>query len=313
MSTFLSRTAAALPSLVLGLVLGLVLIPLVTPAPAGAAAPATDFTVVSAASYEGDFQGQAVPTGALLAIFPLGGTFPIDEYSSDPDGTWSTSTPSGLRVTASCASYAATTNIPILYAGPTQINVYWPNASGPERYGACPYLGTSRMTISLPNGQVLGHTLATVPAHPGIFFTGDTPSGVHRDGATGAPTPLTTCNDLLPAGPGACPVRTSGAAATVEISLTGSEAYACGPCGAAGLRFELARLSGGVLGPWTPQTLLSLQPAGQNPGRELATVRLAPATTAGEYRLRVAAPSGPSAAQSLHVEFGQPAVAAGPR
>lgn len=298
MSTFLSRAAAAL--------LGLMAIPLVAADPARAA-EATDFTVVSAASFEGDFQGRAVPTGALLAIFPLGGTFPIDEYPADPDGTWPTSTPQGLRVTASCASYAATAAIPILYASPIQINVYWPNTDGPERYGDCPHLGTSRMTVHLPDGRVIGHNLTTVAAHPGIFFTGDTPSGVHRVGVTGAPTALTTCNDLLPASPGACPVRSSGTSATVEISLTGSETFACSPCGSAGLRFELARFSGGVLGPWTAQHLLSLQPVGRNPGRELAAIRLAPAVDPGEYRLRVVAPAGPSTAQSLHVEFGQPA------
>jgi hypothetical protein len=66
-------------------------------------------------------------------------------------------------------------------------------------------------------------------------------------------------------------------------------------------------VSGGGLGPWTPQTLLSLQPIGKNPGKEQAIVRLAPDTAAGEYRLRTVAPSGPSAAQFLHVEFGPPA------
>jgi hypothetical protein len=147
--------------------------------------------------------------------------------------------------------------------------------------------------------------VVTVATHPGIFSTGNTPSGSHVDAYTGAETPLTTCNSQLPANPAACRPRHQGEIAELVLFLTGSEWYLCNPCSAAGVIFELAPVVNGVVGAYVPQFLGTLLSAGN--GMEKARVYLRGDLAGGEYRIRVRNSASADIPAPLTIKFGQPA------
>lgn len=147
--------------------------------------------------------------------------------------------------------------------------------------------------------------IETVNAHPGIFAVGDAPKGIHVDGQTGTATEILSCNQRLPAEPGACPVRTAGQPARLVVTLSGSELFACNPCAGSPLIFELAPVVGGVAGTYVPLTLNGL--VSVDIGVEKATIVLRADTAPGEHLLRVHNTLRPETSTPLKVEFGQPA------
>lgn len=239
---------------------------IIVPAPP-AMAQATDFTVVNSASY----LAGSVPPGALLSIF-TNGQVTIDTVGR-AFSPWTYYAPGNLYVEATCAEADEITPLPILYASPFQLNVYYPNQFGTEPFGTCANAGTSRITVHPATGMgpAMSKDLVTVLTHPGVFAAPDNaPSGQYVNGP--ATTALSTCLSQ----PASCPA----ANATLVVNLTGSEmcTYSC-------LSFDLAPVVNGVTGTYVQQTVSSI--AWPSTGVERVWITVNAGTPAGEYRLRV--------------------------
>ncbi|HEX6683288.1 MAG TPA: hypothetical protein VF062_10860, partial [Candidatus Limnocylindrales bacterium] len=174
-------------------------------------------------------------------------------------------------------------------------------------FGTCDNEGVTQYALRPADGFGSVTTLdgVTVLGHPGIFSVGDAPVGKHYDGHTGEPTALSRCNELLPLQSSACRVRTNSDPASLEVDVTGAEAFICNPCNEAAILFELAPVVNDVVGQYAAQSLGSLMSAG--PGVERAFMTLRDDTPpGGEFRFRVRFPAAPEFPAPLTVELGPP-------
>ena len=271
-----------------------------------AAAAGDTLTIANAASYVVD----PVAGGALWVIYTDRPVTQDDKHHNF--SPWATVGPGGLAVWATCAGADDIIALPMLYVGPayegTQMNLYVPNATGPEPFGTCANFGPRHIWVqpAAGRGPVIERDVTVVAAHPGVFISpsGSEPSGHHIDGLTGAVTPLSQCAAMLPANPSVCRSSTLGEAGQLVLHLTGSEWFVCNPCNGTALMVELARVTNGVVGAYMPLFLGSLLRS--STGVETATVYLSPGTPAGEYRLRVRFNGQPVIPPPLTIELGQP-------
>jgi hypothetical protein len=243
--------------------------------------------------------GEPVPRGALLSVF-------VDQPVSPEDGTfdpWVTVGPGGFYITGSCRD-PISVMLPITtiknWGSGQRIDVYYPNGLGDEPFGLCDDEGISDIYVqpAIGMGQGMRQPVVTVNGHPGIFSVGVFPDGEHLNGSSAKTTSLTDCAR----DPVFCPVRTSGVPAELTVRLTGAEFFRCKPCFGSPISFELAQVTNGVVGPYQPQTLLSLATIAM--GVEEANFRLSSNLTGGEYRLRVTLPVQPNMPEPLTVLLG---------
>jgi hypothetical protein len=283
---------------------GLAAIAAVLPtAPAAASSPS--FTVTHSATFE-----VGVASGTFFTIFTDVRVSP-DDYHPYP---WVDTADGGLEVWASCLDYSDLRQMPIGFVGTslgvTQINSYLPNSIGPEDF-RCADEGKSQIVVRSAEGypSLVPVDMMTVNGHPGIFAVGSAPAGTHVDGDSRLVTPLSSCNDMLPVDPKACPVRTNGEPAELYVRLTGAEPFLCNPCTGNGITFELAPVHDGVVGTYVPQqlgSLIRIDSDGTPSGVQEAKIYVLGSTEAGEYRLRVRTFTTPNPVQQLQVELGQP-------
>jgi uncharacterized protein (TIGR03437 family) len=267
--------------------------------PAGTAA--ADFRAVSSASFEDG----PLPRGSLITIFT--DTPVTDETVSNPF-PWPDSAGGVIVDTDGCAP-DVNGRLPVLFVGPrgagTQINVYYPNDYGTEPLGTCLVPGPAMETLSVTPkpgfGGRFSKTVMTVPARPALWTSGDAPDGFHVDSATGARTPLATCN----ANPARCPVTTRGRLNRLSFLTAGVEIFSCPVpvrvCDASPrLSFRLTAPGGRPV----EQPLDSLGPSSVF-AKEQAAVTLRAGTVPGTYRLSAALAGSPApSTQQLLVRLG---------
>jgi hypothetical protein len=276
-----------------------------TPLGSAASAAEVPFTVTHSATYESGM----VPQGALLAIFTADRVSDEQYHAYNP---WVSAADDGLRVAMSCSADRPFMDLPILFVGwsgkGNQVNVYAPNPSPPEPFGACDEQQTAQFRI-YPHGdpaQLMTQTVSLVPLHPGLYgvtggFAGDAVSGVHITPG-GGQTQIADCNRLLPGDPSVCPVSVNGQSAELLLNMTGADSIRCNPCLAGFISILLTRIDNGKQ---VALNVTSVSGTG-TPGVEQARVPLNSDVTAGEYRIQVWNFRTGTAVQDLRIEFGGP-------
>jgi uncharacterized protein (TIGR03437 family) len=266
-----------------------------------AAPAAADFRAVTSASFE---EGP-LPRGSFITIFT--DTPVTDETVTNPF-PWPDSAGGVVVDTDGCAP-DVNGRLPVLFVGPrsggTQINVYYPNNFGSEPLGTCLVPGPAMETLSVTPkpgfGGRFSKTIRTVPARPALWTSGAAPDGVHVDAATGARTPLATCN----ANPARCPVTTNGRLNRLSFLTSGVEIYSCPlPARACDANPRLSFRLTAPGGRPVEQPLDALGPSSVF-SKEQADVTLRAGTVPGTYRLSASlAASGVPSAQQLLVRLG---------
>lgn len=265
-----------------------------------AAAAGDSLFIANAASYE----TTALPRGALFAIYPDRVVSVQHHGSFNP---WTRMTPDGLWVEATCAATGATTALPILYAGflgpldgkYNQINVYFPNAAGPEPWGGCAASGPTEIRVhsALEPGTVLTRTVPMVALHPGAFLSANqAPTGSIV--ANGSTTPLSDCN--VPGPSAAC---RPALGAELTMLTTGADAAADCTC-ASEVGVVVNRLAADGTTVAGPEIRLSATAVTRKDlGTELLHVPIS-TLAAGTYRIRAwNVHTGASIDQGMRVEL----------
>jgi len=244
---------------------------------------------------------EPVPRGALLSL--------TTEVPVSPETgkflPWVTTTQGGLFVEATCSTLRMM-QLPIVGisdAGRGQkVDVYYPNALGDEPFGHCENEGTAEVRLQPATGMgpMMVQPVVTVNGHPGIFSIGGTADGRHINGFDMKSTRLDECA----AAPVACPVKTQGQPALLTVRLTGAEMFICNPCLFPNIIFELAPVTGVIVGTYQQQEVVTVISVGL--GVEEAKIRLSTNLTGGEYRLRVKQTLRPEFAGPLTLLLGPP-------